>query len=166
MKNKKTYFTVILLAIFVLLFLNSCADIEKRDDNAAMNIYSGIESIDEKELLTENSMIFTDQIEEEFNDMQGDTNEYGPPTCNHMKTHRIAYHSVDALLIDYVGQENFDNWLKITDELDKVTYPNNECSCMNIVYFVQYFDISREIFQAFLDNSALMYYNSDYNLQQ
>ena len=59
------------------------------------------------------------------------------------KVHYL-YHNFAGSLIDYVGQDKFDEWLESVSETENLS---EDCSCnANIKNFIDYFDIPYEVF--------------------
>ncbi|MGN1408804.1 MAG: hypothetical protein ACI4XJ_01375 [Eubacteriales bacterium] len=67
-------------------------------------------------------------------------------------THITSYHLFIASLIDYVGIEEFEQWLDAQNHEEK-----------NIVNFVRYFNIPKEVFEEHY-NYTTNYYTHDYDI--
>lgn len=61
--------------------------------------------------------------------------------------HNLVYHSFSPSFVNYVGQDNFETWIRNGDA--------NDICGVNIIEFVKYFDISYETFmELYADETA------------
>ena len=74
-----------------------------------------------------------------------------------------SYHSLSTTLIEYVGEENYNNWLEVAQKEKKAAYERGEASCpwLSIVEFVEYFDVPREILEM---SNATQHPTVDHNI--
>ena len=93
----------------------------------------------------------------------------GPIPCLHTSfgkhlDYDRSYHSINGTLIDYVGQERFEAWVKEKRIAEQgVEKSLEKCNSHFTIYdFVKDFDFPREVFEALNDNYLRA--NHDYNL--
>ena len=157
----KKYFSLTIIGI-ILIFAISC----EQDDTAT----------NEANFLLENG---ASENSYEF-DLGNATNDtyvadgqgggiYPMGFCIHDGMHGQYFHMFSSGLEELAGgQEKADEWsAMIRNEHLNEKYATENCfvGYGNIVNFVKDFDISREDFQAFLDNSGMAYYWNHYNLE-
>lgn len=149
---------LIWIVLVSTLLLASC-DSGKiaNEDSTPSNDIDGKESVsvisDDNELEslpTENSeeVSKSSVIEESVSsipseDAHSGENEGGEDWC---MVHNMMYHSFSPDLVNYVGQENFENWIRNGDASDT-------CG-VNIVSMVQYFNIPKEYMLNLYDEKA------------
>lgn len=90
----------------------------------------------------------------------------GSTSCIHTVLYGVdeldnSYHSIDSILIEYVGEENFMEWIS-EREAQKSTAGVCPFNHVNIVQFVEDFDIPRQVFENLNSNFLELQY--DYNL--
>ncbi len=86
--------------------------------------------------------------------------------CRHMLITKYviddSYHTIDGSLIWYVGEDRFNEWLTKCEMLYGDPIPGKKCEPINIVRFVEDFQIPREVFEFLCENLLDLWY--DYNL--
>lgn len=89
----------------------------------------------------------------------------GSTSCIHTQFYKeeeldSSYHSIDGLLIQYVGAERFRSWVA---QREAEKEPSGECPFehITIVRFVEDFQIPREVFEFLCDNALGLTYDYD-----
>lgn len=95
----------------------------------------------------DNRLTSSEQINAETIKFSTKTQSYVPKERSFGFTYR--YYTIDGKLIDYVGAEEFKKYIASTIDI-------------NIVSFIEYFEITREIYLEIYDGYSLYPYNPDY----
>jgi len=137
-------------------------------------IKQGVDAVVIDDMYSSRDGIFRDDLMEANNiDDSGEANISGDEENlfhGEMLTeaHLMDYHNCPGIFIDYVGRNNFDEWIKQTDVInyDEAGHPIFENGCSvpkcTIYEFIKYFGISREEFHDLWYYSRV-YYLWDYN---
>ena len=118
----------ILLSVLLLASCGTAANTVSSDTTASSESSPSISSI-------------SSESSEESSESESMDNTGGEDWCF---SHNLMYHSFDPLLVDYVGMDNFEEWLGQDGE---------ECSA-NIVSFVQAFQIPEDVLRDIVAQST------------
>lgn len=132
--------------VFFALLLTACGNAEISEVNSYDDLNTNVSSIAVEEgnmgesstdVSEESSLMSSDEKNEDMPQEAGGT--YA--ACGE---HMPSYHSVNINLMNYVGQDVFDEWYENCNPWDEYGRPTED---FTIVAFVEYFDIPREVFQ-------------------
>lgn len=127
-----------LVFVFALVSVLAVSGCGKSGDIVSSSESSVSSSSTEEAVSSEKS----EEISEvESSSDESDDNVGGEDWCF---AHNLMYHSFDPLLVDYVGMDNFEEWLERDGE---------ECSA-NIVSFVQDFQIPEDVLRNIVAQST------------
>lgn len=127
-----------LVFVFALVSVLAVSGCGKSGDIVSSSESSVSSSSTEEAVSSEKS----EEISEvESSSDESDDNVGGEDWCF---AHNLIYHSFDPLLVDYVGMDNFEEWLERDGE---------ECSA-NIVSFVQDFQIPEDVLRDIVAQST------------
>lgn len=89
----------------------------------------------------------------------------GSTSCIHTLLYGVteldnSYHSIDSVLIEYVGEDNFVVWIA-EKESNKSTSDICPFNYINIVRFVEDFEIPRQVFENLNNNYLYLQYDYD-----
>lgn len=156
---------LIILLLSVVLNVVACANPGNNIMNQGDHLDEGVNilNVSSKE---NNSITMQPQVEEEHQGNFEETNVLieeqpcgGAELC---PIHPLEFHSYNYLLISYVGNENFAEWVETNSNL---TSTIEGCPYYGNIYrFIQHFDIPREVFEANYYGTPIYYYE-DHNVE-
>ncbi len=128
---------------------------EATDDESFKSMANGVLSDESSSGSSSNLLVMNNIL-----DFKAPVRGPHPPTeCEHSLSFMNSYHDIPVRIISLVGNKEYEKWLVTAHEIGY----DNGC-CKNIAAFIEYFDISREVFEE-IYLSTDIYYFRDYPLE-
>lgn len=159
MKNNKVH-RIMFMLISTMFLVSSCRQLGKIPTSSPFTT-----SCETDNGVVRSGQIFDNPINEIDTDKYIENEFVSPSSCIHYDSGNDSYHKFPGVLTHYVGEDEFDEWIKNVKSVADI-YATDKCcyEYATIVNFVEYFNIPQEDFHMLINNNSNLYYLSDYNL--